>query len=140
MGELLDIHARPRAMDDMGVDIQVIYPTFFNKAVDSSMAASALARSYNRWMADRCGKSGGRMRWIAVPRLQNIERTIEELRFAKEHGACGVLKKGDEEAGYWPAESYFYPLYEEAQRLDMPMCFHVAAATQGSCRWSDWRT
>jgi predicted TIM-barrel fold metal-dependent hydrolase len=131
MGELLDIPARLRAMDEMGVDIQVVYPTFFNKAIESSMTESALSRSYNRWMADRCSESGGRMRWIAVPGLQNMQTAIAELRFAKEHGACGVLKKGDEEAGYWPAESYFYPFYEEAQRLDLPICFHVGSGYTG---------
>jgi predicted TIM-barrel fold metal-dependent hydrolase len=131
MGELLDVDARLRAMDDMGVDVQVIYPTFFNKAVGSSMAEVALARSYNRWMADRCGKSGGRLRWVAVPPLHDIDATIEELHFARDHGACGVLKKGDEEAGYWPAESYFYPVYEEAERLDMPICFHVGSGYTG---------
>jgi hypothetical protein len=59
MGELLDVDARARAMDDMGVDVQVIYPTFFNKAVGNALQEVALTRSYNRWMADRCGKSGG---------------------------------------------------------------------------------
>ena len=97
-------------MDDMGVDVQVIYPTFFNKAVGSSMAELALARSYNRWMADRCGKSGGRLRWVAVPPLHDIDKTIEELRFAKDHGACGVLKKGDEEAGIPARRVLLYPV------------------------------
>jgi predicted TIM-barrel fold metal-dependent hydrolase len=131
MGELLDVPARVRAMDDMGVDVQVIYPTFFNKAVGNSLAEAALARSYNRWMADRCEQSGGRMRWVAVPALQNLQASIEELRFARDHGAVGVLKKGDEEAGFWPAESYFFPFYEEAQRLDLAMCFHVGSGYTG---------
>jgi predicted TIM-barrel fold metal-dependent hydrolase len=131
MGELLDVPARVRAMDDMGVDIQVIYPTFFNKAIGSAMAEVALTRSYNRWMADRCEQSGGRLRWIAVPPLHDIGKAIEELRFARDHGACGVLKKGDEEAGYWPAESYFYPFYAEAERLDLPVCFHVGSGYTG---------
>jgi predicted TIM-barrel fold metal-dependent hydrolase len=49
---------------------------------------------------------------------------VEELRFAKDHGACGVMKKGVE-AGYRPAgDPYFYPLYEEAERLDLPLCIH----------------
>jgi hypothetical protein len=56
MGELLDVDARPCAMHDMGVDTQVVYPTFFNGAAGSSMAETALARGYSRWMADRCGE------------------------------------------------------------------------------------
>lgn len=28
-----------------------------------------------------------------------MDEALEELRFAKEHGACGVTKKGNREAG-----------------------------------------
>jgi predicted TIM-barrel fold metal-dependent hydrolase len=38
-----------------------------------------------------------------------------------------VLKKGDREAEKWAADPYFFPLYEEAQRLDLPICFHTGS-------------
>jgi predicted TIM-barrel fold metal-dependent hydrolase len=60
-----------------------------------------------------------------LPPLLSLDKALDELRWAKEHGACGLLKKGDKEAGHWPAEEYFFPLYEEAQRLDMTICFHI---------------
>jgi predicted TIM-barrel fold metal-dependent hydrolase len=125
MGELLDIDARVRAMDEMGVDVQVVYPSLLSKAVGSPEAELALTKTYNRWLAERCGRSGGRMRWVICPPLQSMDQALEELRWGKEHGAVGVLKKGDEEAGFWPAEEYFYPLYAEAERLGLSMCFHV---------------
>jgi predicted TIM-barrel fold metal-dependent hydrolase len=56
-----------------------------------------------------------------------MDKAIEELRFAKEHGACGILKKGNQEADHWPSDPYFFPLYEEAERLDMPICFHAGS-------------
>lgn len=87
----------------------------------------ALTRSYNRWLADKCGQAHGRLRWVCVPPLNSMEKALEELRFAKDNGACGVLKKGDEEAGHWPDDPYFFPLYEEAERLDMPVCFHTGS-------------
>jgi predicted TIM-barrel fold metal-dependent hydrolase len=40
-----------------------------------------------------------------------------------------VLKKGDLEAGKWPADPYFFPLYAEAERLDMPICMHLGSGT-----------
>src|SRR5438270_236873 len=52
-----------------------------------------------------------------------------ELRFAKDHGAVGLLKKGDREAGKWSNDPYFFPLYEEAERLDLPVCFHTGSGT-----------
>jgi predicted TIM-barrel fold metal-dependent hydrolase len=39
------------------------------------------------------------------------------------------LKKGDLEAGKWPADKYFAPLYEEADRLELPICVHIGSGT-----------
>ena len=38
-----------------------------------------------------------------------------------------MLKKGDREAGVWANDPYFFPMYEEAQKLDMPICFHTGS-------------
>ena len=128
--ELLDVGARLRAMDEMGTDVQVVYPTLFiMEATERPEIALALRRSYNRWMAERCAQSEGRLRWVALPSLMSMDETLEEMRFAKEHGACGVMKKGDREAGRWPADPYFTPFYEEAERLDLAVCFHTGSGT-----------
>ena len=58
----------------------------------------AIKRSYNRWLADRCRQTNGRLRWVCLPPLTDIPAAIEEVRFAKANGACGVMKKGDAEA------------------------------------------
>jgi len=51
--EMSDPSIRIRHMDELGIDIQVIYPTFFitplSRRPDIDLA---LCRSYNRWMAD----------------------------------------------------------------------------------------
>jgi len=126
--ELLDVQVRLKHMDRLGTDIQVIYPTLFlMEATERPEVSIALRRSYNRWLADRCAQSAGRLRWVCLPPLYSMDETLKELRFAKERGACGVLKKGDREAGKWPADSYFFPLYEEAARLDLPICFHTGS-------------
>ncbi len=128
--ELLDVQARLRHMDELGTDVQVIYPTFFLQTPAATPEAQvALARSYNRWLADRCAESGGRLRWVCVPPLADIEATVAELRFAKDYGACGVFKKGDGEVGHQPNDPYFFPVYEEAERLNMPICFHTGSGS-----------
>ncbi|HXC38627.1 MAG TPA: amidohydrolase family protein [Burkholderiales bacterium] len=125
--ELIDVQARLAHMDRLGVDIQVIYPTLFlAEATERVEVQAAIRKSYNRWMAERCALSGGRLRWVMLPVLDSAGG-VEELRFAKANGACGVLKKGDREAGHWVSEEYFFPLYEEAQRLDLPICFHLGS-------------
>lgn len=126
--ELLDIQVRLKHMDQLGTEIQVIYPTvFLMEASEKPDVASALRRSYNRWLADRCSKSNGRLRWVCLPPLHNMDEAVKELRFAKEHGACGVLKKGDREADKWIADPFFMPLYQEAEKLDLPICIHTGS-------------
>ena len=128
--ELLDVAKRLRDMDEMGTEVQVLYPTLFlMEATERAEVSLALRRSYNRWLADRCAESRGRLRWVCLPPLMNMEESIKELQFAKDHGACGILKKGDLEAGKWPADPYFFPLYEEANRLDLPICVHIGSGT-----------
>jgi predicted TIM-barrel fold metal-dependent hydrolase len=126
--ELLDVDARLKQMDELGTEIQVIYPTLFlMEATERSEINSAMRRSYNRWLGDRCGQSGGRLRWVCLPPLQNLDEALAEMRWAKEHGACGVLKKGDREGGKYPADPYFEPFYAEAARLDLPICIHTGS-------------
>lgn len=126
--ELLDVKARLKHMDELGTDIQVIYPTLFlMEATDKPEINAAMRRSYNRWLADRCGQSGGRLRWVCMPPLQSMDEALAEIRWAKENGACGVLKKGDREAGKYPADPYFEPFYAEAEKLDLPICIHTGS-------------
>ena len=126
--ELIDVDARLRDMDRMGVEVQVMYPTLsLVEITERPEVAQALRRSYNRWLAEKWARAGGRLRWVMLPPLRTMDKALEELRFAKDHGACGVLKKGDREAGFWPVDPYFFPFYEEAQRLDLPICFHTGS-------------
>jgi predicted TIM-barrel fold metal-dependent hydrolase len=126
--ELLDVEKRLKHMDELGTDTQVIYPTLFlMEATEKPEINKAMRRSYNRWLGERCGQAGGRLRWVCMPPLQDMDATMEELRWAKDHGACGVLKKGDREAGKYPADPYFEPLYAEAEKLDLPICIHTGS-------------
>ncbi len=137
--ELGDVEERLRHMDELGVDIHVIYPTLMLvQPADRPETELAMCRSYNRWMADRCEKSRGRLRWVCVPPTHDMAATLEELRFAKDHGACGVLKKGDKEADKWPADEYYYPFYEEAERLDMAICLHLGSGVPDSGNTKDF--
>lgn len=123
--ELLDIPARLRHMDELGIDIQVLYPTFFlSRVTDRPEVEVALCRPYNRWLGEKCAQTGGRLRWVAVAPTLNMEATVEEVASAKEHGACGVMKKGVECGGRSAGDPYFYPLYEAASRHDLPICIH----------------
>jgi predicted TIM-barrel fold metal-dependent hydrolase len=124
--EMTDPHLRIRHMDELGIDLQVIYPTFFitplSRRPDIDLA---LCRSYNRWMADIVRKGSNRFRWVLVPPLQSTEHILEELKFGKDNAACGVYMRGLE-AERILSDPYFYPLYQHASNLDLPICVHSA--------------
>ncbi len=94
--ELLDVEARLRHMDELGTEIQVIYPTLFisDPAVRRGRVESALTRSYNRWLADRCALSKGRLRWICIPPLKTMDKAVEELRWAKDTEPVACPRRG----------------------------------------------
>ena len=122
---LLDIEARLEDADEMGVEMQVIFPTLFiaHLTWDPELDV-ALARAYNRFMADVHAKAPDRLRWVTVMPFHDIQASIDELRWSKEHGAVGFMARGIE-GDRSLAEPYFFPVYEEASRLDMPMCIHT---------------
>ena len=124
--EMTDLGARLKHMDELGMDVQVIYPTVFIFPYTRRPEVDlALSRSYNRWMADIVKKAPSRFSWIVVPPLLNMDRVFEELSFGKQNGACGVFMRGLE-GDRRLSDPYFFPLYEEAGRLDMPICVHSA--------------
>ncbi|MEK7216095.1 MAG: amidohydrolase family protein, partial [Chloroflexota bacterium] len=126
--ELTDVPARLRHMDEMGVDVHVMYPTLFLAAISGQPEVElALCKAYNRWVAARSAESNGRLRWIAVLPTLTIEQAVEEIKFAKDHGAVGVMKKGIE-CGSRPAgDPYFYPLYQAANDVDIALCIHLGS-------------
>ncbi|MEA2641464.1 MAG: uncharacterized protein QOF51_2858 [Chloroflexota bacterium] len=122
---LTDVGARLADADKMGVDVQVVYPTLFimHLTWDPELEV-ALCRAYNRFMGDVWRRGHGRLRWVAVLPFLNIAASCDELDWSREHGAVGFMAKGME-GDRSLAEPWFFPVYEAASRLDMPMCIHT---------------
>jgi len=119
---------RLKLMDGYGVDVQLVISTNFIAAeIEHPAAEAAIARSWNRWMAERTADSGGRLRWALIPPTLTHERAFEELEFGAAHGAAGIMIKGVEH-GFYLDNPYFFPLYERAQDLDLTMVVHLGAA------------
>ncbi len=123
--EMENVPARLRHMDQLGIDIQVLYPTIFIEQVsDKPDWEIPICKGYNRWLADIYRQGQGRLRWICVLPLLDMSAALEELRFCKQHGACGVFMRGIE-GHRLITDHYFYPLYEEVSRLGMAIGVHV---------------
>jgi predicted TIM-barrel fold metal-dependent hydrolase len=125
--EMTDIPGRLRDMDKLGVDTQVVFPTLFLiYLTDDTALEVALSRAYNRFLAQACAKSNGRMRWVVIPPLKSIEESVKELKWAKDNGAVGVFFRGIE--GGWTLDNpYLFPVYQAANDLDLPILIHTGA-------------
>ncbi|HLG69954.1 MAG TPA: amidohydrolase family protein [Chloroflexota bacterium] len=124
--EMLDLEGRISHMDQLGVDVQVLFPTMFLRpATTKPEVELALCRAYNRWLAHIWSRGQGRLRWAVMLPLMSMPEALNELRWSKEHGAVAVFMRAFE-GERRPADPYFFPLFEEASRLGMPLAFHAA--------------
>lgn len=127
-GVLSDIERRLAHMDEIGIDIQVLFPSLFLNPISKEHDVDfALARSYNRWLADIWKQSHNRLPWVAVPPLLSLvdpARVRAELEFCKANGACGIFMRGLE-CERLLTHRYFFPLYEIAQDLDLAVTLHA---------------
>lgn len=124
---LSDVSQRLEHMDELGVDIQVLYPTVFLRPLTRKADLQfALYRSYNRWLADIWKQSDNRLRWVAMAPMLARDRLRDELEFCRENGAVGIFLSG-QECDRMLSDPWFFPLYELAQELNLAICPHSAS-------------
>lgn len=124
--DLDNVGARVEHMDKLGIDIQVLYPSIFlDQCTDRPDTDVALCGAYNRWLADVWKQSKGRLRWMATLPFLSMPDALDQLRFAKENGGCGIFMRALE-GSRQVTDPYFYPLYEEASHLDFCIGLHQA--------------
>src|SRR5580765_4959807 len=80
-----DPHARIPDMDADGIDAAFLYPSLglFSGAIHDPLLAAATCRAYNRWLADYCSAYPDRLFGVAMLPMQDVDRAIGEMRFAK---------------------------------------------------------
>ena len=124
--ELGNVDLRLEHMDQTGIDVQVLHNTIFiESATDRPAVEVALCKSWNRWLADIWRQGKGRLRWSCMAPTLRMTDALDQIRFAKENGACAVLMR-PVEGNRLLADPYFYPIYDEASRLNMAIAIHIA--------------
>ena len=131
--EMANLELRLQHMDRLGIDVQVLHNTLFIESVaDRAETDAAVCRSWNRWLAGIWERGQGRFRWSCVLPLTDMNRAVDEIRFAKEHGAVAVCLRPIEGARTL-TEPYFYPVYEEADAQNMAVAVHIANGNAAVC-------
>ncbi|HEX6512293.1 MAG TPA: amidohydrolase family protein, partial [Chloroflexota bacterium] len=124
--QMENVEVRLKHMDELGIDVQVLYPTaFIEQMAERPEVEVAICKSYNRWLADIWQQGQNRLRWACVLPLNTMSEALAQLEFAQQHGACAVFMRGIEGSRLLH-DPYFYPLFERAERLDMAIGVHIA--------------
>jgi len=124
--QLRDPAARIREMEREEIDLQVIYPTLFLLPLTADPAyGAALCRSYNNWIAERCGRVRDRLKWVAVVNLDDVESAVAELERVKTHlDPVGVMILGT--VGEKPLNHpTLFPFFAALEAAGVPVSVHV---------------
>jgi len=117
---------RLAAMDRQEIQMAVLYPTagLGIGTVREAAYAVALCRAYNDFIADYC-KVSPRLKAVANLPISRPDEAAKELnRAVTKLGLVGGMLAAQAH-GKNLGNPEFYPLYEEAQRLDTPIAIHA---------------
>lgn len=121
-----DAKARLGDLDLEGIDVQVIYGSMglAVSAIADKDFAAALSRACNDYYADFCSVNPERLKAMSTLPLQDIPASVEEIRRAtRDAGLIGITMPPNV-GGKNLDHPDFYPIYEEAQKLDVPIAIH----------------
>ena len=124
-------------MDVEGIQLTVTYPTMgLNLClVPQSDLQKALARAWNDYIGE-IQQQNPRMKGVATVSLKDVPAAVEELdRAVTKWRHPGVMIHTHGHKKNLGAEE-FWPLYAEAERLGIPVCFHGNSwGAEGQDRW-----
>ncbi len=125
---MTSVSERVGDMDERGVAVQIVFPTvFLALGIQIPELEIAICRAYNRFMAAACAESANRLRFVATLPFQSRDAAIAEMNRAKEARAAGLFFRYVETERSL-GDPYFDPIYEEANRLRLPVCLHTGRA------------
>src|SRR5439155_16028863 len=136
-----------RDMDREGIDVAVLFPTLglymtWRDDIEPSLCG-AMCRAYNTWLSEYCRHDPSRLKGVCLIPLQDPELAVEELRYASEQlDLAGIFWRPNMLKGRTLQAPEYFPIYEAAADLGVPVCVHEGARTvlgqAGSDRYSDF--
>ncbi|MEE9284993.1 MAG: amidohydrolase family protein, partial [Dehalococcoidia bacterium] len=125
-----DPKARLDDMDLEGIDVTVLFFGLSQAGLkDKEYAVASCRASNDAYAADYCSIDGARLKATAALPLQDVKASVRELDRAVTKlgfvGACAPTNV----RGKNLAHKDFWPLFEEAERLNVPVCFHIGPGT-----------
>ena len=130
--EMTDIDLRLKHMDELGIDVQVLFSTIWLVSLtEDPDAEAALTRSWNRWLAEIWKVSNNRLRWTCILPMLSPDESIIQMREAQGNGAVGIFMRPFEGERLM-TDPHFYPIFAEAERLGLPITVHISNANRAN--------
>jgi predicted TIM-barrel fold metal-dependent hydrolase len=126
---------RTEVLESEGVVAEVLFPNGgvpfggFGESAGHELRAVG-NRAYDRWLVDFADDLPGRRAALAMLTVHDLDETIAEIRWAKEHGMKGVIiptVPGDGLPPYY--DDCYDPLWGACQDLEMPVHVHGGGGT-----------
>ncbi len=129
-----------RFADRAHVEQTVLYPTagLGIGAIQNGEVATILARGYNNWAFEKYTTFDERLKCIALLPMQDPEEAVKELRRVKALGMPGAVLPAFQFAHALGAKQY-WPVYEEAERLDFFLGIHGTGFVRGAELIADFK-
>jgi len=119
---------RLRDMDRAGIDISVIFPSHAASycILRDIGFESALHRAHHRYISNYCAGAKGRLRWVALATMRDIQATVREMTRWREKDAnlAGVIVSPVYPGGRLLDNPDLHPMFARAQDLDLPILVH----------------
>jgi predicted TIM-barrel fold metal-dependent hydrolase len=132
---MTDPNARLTDMDSEEIEVAVLFGGGLGgsiPALEDAGLATALAQARNTWVAEYCSANPARLKGVAVLPQQDIPAAVAELsRSVTELGFVGASLLPNLR-GKHLGDPYFFPIYQEAERLNVPICVHMFLGRYGS--------
>ena len=123
----MDMKERLKLLDQEGMAKAILYPTIgllWEAELFDAELASVYCRAYNRWIADFCRDSGGRLIPIAHLSLGDPEEAAREFERAVKDGCKGAFVCPFTITRVPHGEAAHDRVFSVAQDLDVPLAIH----------------
>ncbi len=122
-----DAAQRLDLMQQENLECTLLYPTIgllWEVELTDPELSLAYCRAYNRWIADFCRDSKGKLVPIAQLTLLDVEGSVKELERAVKDGCKGSWVNPFNHNKVIHGDQAHYPLFQKCVELDVPLAIH----------------
>jgi uncharacterized protein len=125
--------SRLQDMDELGVDVQILYPTVAGQMLgrqfrDEKLLA-ACCRAYNDWAADYTSAAPDRLKWAGILPMQSVEEAVKEAQRAASKGCVSYYMRPNPVSGRTLWHDDYLPLWNEIEQIGKPISTHDSASS-----------